>query len=235
MEIKYDEKLGHIIEVGDFLIFFSNKFTDLNTLKHNKKINIKGFEVVIESLIMAEQAHSKKAVIVNKEMKGSGFIKPEIAKVDALITNRSDIGLVVKTADCVPVILLHCEKNVMATIHSGREGTRQNVVGEIVTKIIKHYNVDSNEIHVFIGPAIRPNNYEVDEKKFYEFVDSTGIVQEYRNLDLKKVIINQLLSLGISQENIININEGTLENSCYHSYRRNKTAERQVSIILKKR
>jgi hypothetical protein len=57
------------------------------------------------------------------------------------------------------------------------------------------------------------------------------VLTKNRHIDLRKTLNAQLLKAGIPEINIEHINDCTFENSCYHSYRREKTNNRQINIV----
>ena len=48
-------------------------------------------------------------------------------KGDALLTDRPGILLVVRTADCLPVLLVDKKKKVVAAVHCGWRGTKKKI------------------------------------------------------------------------------------------------------------
>lgn len=49
-----------------------------------------------------------------------------------------------------------------ALIHSGKQGTQQNIVGETLTAMYKVLGVQAKDCIAVISPCIRPPHYEVD-------------------------------------------------------------------------
>ncbi len=143
-----------------------------------------------------------------------------IYKCDGIFTNKKRLPLVVKTADCVP-ILMESNKGVSAT-HAGWRG---------LEKLIFEKSVEMHEkssLKISIGPHARKCCYEVGVDFLDKFKNSINKVENKYYLDLTKNIKN------FSFENNINIEdtgECTVCNNKYFSYRENKTSERQFSFI----
>ena len=213
------------------LHFFGDRFLCLYNLKHSYIIEIDSFNVKTKRIVLGKQIHSDKIKIVTEKQAGSGIIKSSIKGVDGLITNQKNLFLCIKTADCVPIFLYDPGKEVIAALHSGRVGTEYNIVGKALKKMKQRFGCKISNIHAELGPAICGKNYQVDKKIFDNFVRKTEVEQTDQNLDLKKVIISNLLEAGISEDNIINHEICTKSNSDYFSYRENKTTQRQISII----
>lgn len=192
-------------------------------------------KITQNSLVLSEQTHSSKVYnIISKDISGLGFtyFDEEISEVDGFVTAIEGIFLVIKTADCIPILFYDKVKKVIAAVHSGREGTQESICKNALDIMVNEYNSWVQDIHVMIGPSICKENYEVDELTFNKFIKATKVLQEeYRKLDLKKVVINNLKEYGILENNIIVDTTCTYNSDKYFSYRKDKTTERQISII----
>ncbi len=216
-----------------FFYHFGDKNLSLLSLKNNDKTVIKDFKIPTTQIILAEQVHGNLVRIVNKKDIGKGISRNTIPKVDALITNEKNIFLAIKTADCVPILIFDPISEIIVAIHSGREGTRKNIVGETLKILINSFGADPKNMMIKLGPSICEKCYEVDKNTFDHFVKSTGIEQEFPFLNIKKVLLHQFMNEGISKNNIENNDVCTFENKDYFSYRRGGTDGRQVSLIGK--
>jgi polyphenol oxidase len=94
----------------------------------------------------AEQPHGNGVAVVDRP--------GHVPGVDALVTRQRGLPLVIRCADCAPVFLVDRHTPAIALIHSGKNGTQTNVVGET----LKHIDAD----FALIGPSIGPCHYEVD-------------------------------------------------------------------------
>ena len=79
-----------------------------------------------------------------------------VTGVDALITRQPGLPLIIRCADCAPVYLIDRATPAIALIHSGKQGTRANVVGATVQAMQPRDGV------AYIGPCIGPCHYEMD-------------------------------------------------------------------------
>ncbi|MCK4653532.1 MAG: peptidoglycan editing factor PgeF [Candidatus Cloacimonetes bacterium] len=208
------------------------KFGDIH-LEYNRFPEwVSGIENFTGTLIaIAEQVHGNNIHVVKKsDFKDNEKIKIFLG-VDGLITKEKNIILAVKTADCLPILLFEPEKKIIGTIHSGREGVQVNIVRKMIQGM-KKLGANPSSILVEIGPAICREHYKVDRKVFDQFLNETNVPQKQFKLDLKKVVIEQLLQEDIPTDNIINHAICTFENEDYFSYRRNRTSKRQMSFVF---
>lgn len=220
-----------IFRRGSILAYFGDKGNDYESIRVRKGFYIENTRIPFVNMIFPEQIHSSRVVLADpiiaycRDMSSPLYL-PEC---DAVISSKRGFYLAVLTADCVPVLLYDGKKRVIAAVHSGREGTKGNIVGEAIEMMVEHYDSDSNDISMLIGPGISARNYEVSPEIFSEFTAETKVEQEQPYIDLKKVVKHQASSRGVKQ--IEDVSICTYDNPLYHSYRRDKTKQRQVSLI----
>jgi YfiH family protein len=110
-----------------------------------------------ETLIFANQQHGANVLtLTSKAAEGidpSGF---RVSKGDALITDIRGKSLVIKVADCQPVLLIDPERHVIANIHSGWRGSLQNIIGRTVKVMKERFGCLPARIQAGIGPSLGP-------------------------------------------------------------------------------
>ena len=148
---------------------------------------------------------------------------------DAVVTARPGLGLIVHTADCVPVLMWAETRNVVSAVHAGWRGTLANVVSEAVARIVSDNGAAPSELHVAIGPAIRRCCFEVGDEVVDAFVDagrdrdtiSAPGPRERRHVDLIEDNRRQLMKAGVGEERIYDSGRCTAcENDRFYSYRK---------------
>lgn len=80
---------------------------------------------------------------------------------DALVTDRSDLVLTVRTADCVPVLMVDPVRHVVAAVHAGWRGLASRVIPATVAHLQSRYGVPATDVVAAVGPSIGPTRYEV--------------------------------------------------------------------------
>lgn len=197
-----------------------------------------------ENIVRPYQTHTKNVVILTDEY---GIFPKELENVDGLITDKQNKILSLVFADCTPIYLFDKNKNVIANIHSGWEGTLKQIVKEAVQKMIKEFSCSPKDIICAIGPTIRKCHFEVDEDvkdRFYDvfkdickeqFIIKAENKQKYY-IDTVYLNKQMLMKAGIPEQNIIDSNICTVcNNKILHSYRVEKeNAGRSTAIICLK-
>ena len=104
----------------------------------------------------AEQTHGNGVAVVF-ETTGQ-----HVPLVDALATSVKNLPLVIRCADCAAVFLVDQRTPAIALVHSGKKGTRANIVGNTLATMHQRFGTNPADCLAFIGPSIGPCHYEVD-------------------------------------------------------------------------
>jgi len=110
-----------------------------------------------ESIYDVWQVHSARAVFTDAP-RPSG-LAPQQA--DVILTDRPNVTLFMRFADCVPILLSDPIKGVVGLAHAGWLGTLQGVATEAIKAMQTRYNSQPEDILAAIGPSIGPDHYEI--------------------------------------------------------------------------
>lgn len=188
------------------------------------------------TLLYLEQVHSNIVHII--EEPPAGYLRG-----DALVTALPRLLLVIKTADCLPVLLVEEKAKIIGAVHCGWKGTRKRVIQSVVRSIKEHYGINPSSLLVALGPCIGPECYEVGEDVRQSF-DQEGLSLDIFTphprhkgkylLDLRAANLMQLLSLGVKRENIFSVDFCSHCSVAHPSWRRDSEKEsRMLSFIAK--
>ena len=173
--------------------------------------------------VFMNQVHGNCVRIITNESK--------IEECDSIITQKSCCILCVRTADCIPVLIFDPVKKIAAAVHSGRAGLEKRVISHTLNVMKSEFYCTPEDIRVALGPAISGSRYQVDTETFNNFIEKTKTVQIGDTLDLKAAAFRELREGNVLVEHIDDIKVCTYNNDDFNSYRRNKTAQRQISFI----
>ena len=98
-----------------------------------------------------KQIHSSRVVVFDRPVKAEVMSESE---GDALITNQPEFLLVVRTADCVPVLLVDHKSGVIGAIHAGWRGAVGGIVPKTIQACMERFGSEVAHMHVAIGPSI---------------------------------------------------------------------------------
>lgn len=84
-------------------------------------------------------------------------------KGDILFTDRPEITLYMRFADCTPLLFHDPQRSVVGIAHAGWLGTVRGVATAAVRAMSERYGSNPAEIRAGIGPSIGPDHYEVGQ------------------------------------------------------------------------
>ena len=150
-------------------------------------------------------------------------------KCDGIYTNKIKLPLVVKTADCVP-LLMESSKGVSAT-HAGWRGLLSGVIDNACSEMI---NLGGRPTRAEVGPCIRPGYYEfgVDDLKLLERQFGSEVRSRTKHgepsLDIPKTVHVALTRNDV--HDIFVMDQCTATSDKHWSYRVGKDEKRQAMI-----
>jgi len=175
-----------------------------------------------------KQIHSSRCV----EAHQCGYL----GRADALVTAHPGILVGVRTADCLPVLLVEEATRSVAAIHAGWRGIAQGVTRSAVNQMRERYGASPAVMQAAIGPGIGVCCYEVGSEVAAQFecwYPDVRAAPARLRLNLAEIVRRQLLELGIAGERIYGGAPCTFcSESDFFSYRRDHLrAGRMISVI----
>ncbi|WP_022909744.1 polyphenol oxidase family protein [Aestuariimicrobium kwangyangense] len=180
------------------------------------------------TLVTLSQVHSSDVVVVDdsflsgwgprSHLGSPGGVAP-LSSADAMVTTRADVALVIRVADCVPVLLADPTAGVLGAVHAGREG----YLGGVVTHTVEAMrDLGAREIVAWVGPHICGRCYEVDEAMADRVASShpqVVVASRWgtRALDLGAGVEQELVDQGVTA---VRLDPCTLTTPELHSHRR---------------
>lgn len=160
-------------------------------------------------IVRCRQVHSDRVIIVESPPS----VQPE---ADAVLTPVAGLYAAVKTADCLPLLIVDPVQKVAGAVHAGWRGTVLRIVTKALDAMIKSFRSNPGDLIVAVGPAIGPCCYEVDDAVLGPFREAIPDAERFitvhssRNpgagqtphLDLTAVHQWELLEAGVAAENI---------------------------------
>ncbi|UUW87616.1 peptidoglycan editing factor PgeF [Nocardioides sp. WV_118_6] len=142
-----------------------------------------------------------------------------VPEADAAVTTAPGVALVVRVADCVPVVLADAATGVLGVAHAGRRGVELDVVTRTVEQMRA---LGATDVRAWVGPHVCGRCYEVPAAMRDEVAAAVpATYAETRQgtpaLDLGAGVAAQLAAAGVP----VTVVPGcTLEDERFHSYRR---------------
>ncbi len=207
--------------------FSSNKINDLNFFSgFGTKITNHSQIINSFSPLSAWQTHSTNIKFATQP-------ETNIKDVDGLITKTKGLLLMVKTADCVPIIFADRKNKIIGISHQGWKGTLDQLAVKMVFEMQKH-GAQIEHLFAAVGPAICKKCYAVSPDLYAKFSQKFSLKEKDNYLDLKQINYQQLLSTGLKPEQIeVSRNCTYCEKELFYSCRRDgkKSPARMISFI----
>lgn len=182
---------------------------DCKRVVQNRKTALGSLYLSPDSVFDVFQIHSAKIVKTDRP------ISPNEThyKADAILTKHPNITLMMRFADCVPILLFDPVSRAIGIVHAGWIGTVDKIAGKTVLAMIESYGTKPSDIIAAIGPSIGPDHYSVGKdvldrvhSSFGENAEQVIINKQDKSfLDLWKANQIVLSDVGVSKIEISEI------------------------------
>ncbi len=151
------------------------------------------------------------------------------APCDGMLTDETGVGLVVESADCVPLLFWAPKARAVAAVHAGWRGTLARIGARAVSRLKEVYGAAGDDLWVAVGPAIRVCCFEVGDGVISSFAEGGRDIERIsrpgprgrRHLDLVEDNRAQLVASGVPLWRIFDSGACTrCENERFYSFRR---------------
>jgi YfiH family protein len=199
-----------------------------------------------DALVGLKQVHGCRTLRVQ----GSGDRAVAREPADAAIADADDVGLVIKTADCVPILLADRLGRGVGAVHAGWRGTALWLAGSTAEALAGACGGCAEELVAAIGPSIGACCYEVGPEVRETFEAQapspaagsaiarwlTAGAGDRLRLDLWEANRDQLIAAGVPASSI---HVARLCTAChldrFFSYRREGTRAGRLLAAIRRR
>ena len=140
---------------------------------------------------------------------------PDLVKdeqADGLCSDGAGVGLSVRVADCVPVLLADPRTGACAALHAGWRGTVAGMAGAGVAALVSRFGCRPGDLRAALGPCIGPCCFDVGPEVVAAFeaawpqAHAAGVLVELAGfqprIDLRQSLRLQLQAAGVLPEHI---------------------------------
>lgn len=159
----------------------------------------------------------------------TGLVDRTDLRADALVTIQDGLGLAVRVADCVPILLATSDGAAIAAVHAGRAGLLNGVIRHAVDAL---RSASAAPLRAWVGPHVCARCYEVPAEMAAESADRLGIAWTTTSwgtpsINLGAAAVVQLDEAGATTELVGGC---TLHDPGLHSHRGGSTG-RLVGVV----
>lgn len=164
----------------------------------------------LQTVVTSHQVHGSRIAVV-EDVPCSAVRFPRAHALDGydgLLTEQPGVVLMIRIADCVPIILYEPDRNMLALAHAGWRGTLASIAEKTVGEMLRR-GCRADRIYAGIGPAIGPCCFSVQSNTADRFRSSFGKgcpalhqAAAGARIDLPELNRLQLLRAGIPPDHI---------------------------------
>jgi YfiH family protein len=132
---------------------------EIDRVKQNRWKALSALDINPLNVYDVYQVHGDQVVITDRPLE----MNETHIKADAIITNQRKVTLLMRFADCVPILMFDPIAHVIGIAHAGWAGTVNKIAAKVVAKMRQNFGSKSGDIMTAIGPSIGPEHYPVGE------------------------------------------------------------------------
>jgi hypothetical protein len=194
-------------------IYRVTELDELPWLLHGFGTRLADIPAAFPRLATLQQVHSASCVAAAGRAGALG-------EGDALLENQPGSVVAVKTADCIPILLVDERRRAVAAVHAGWRGTVARIAVEAVAAMGRNFGTRAEDLHAAIGPGIGKCCYQVGPDVAAKFPG-----QGSDHIDLTAANLEQLAEAGVTRRRIYASNLCTMCRTAeFHSFRRDQDA-----------
>lgn len=181
----------------------------------------------LRDIIVMDQEHGDEIHVVAKGE------RPD--RGDGIILTKPQVAAIIKTADCLPVIIADTHYPMVAIVHAGWRGTAKKITQKAVEKMVR-LGAGREHMIALLGPSIRSCCYEVGGEVLDVFRKegfSEGVfVKKNDTVHLDLSLANRELLVGTGIETIYDAGLCTYcTEDLFASYRKGEHGRRQINFV----
>lgn len=197
---------------NSFIIMTTNKY-NFRQFNHYRTVQFVKKYFSKKSIAKTRQVHHIKII--------SDPISREYIGVDGFYLEKSNIPIMIVTADCIPMLVRSKKSKKVALLHAGWKGVKKRIYFHSLNR----FKENKKDIEVYLLPSISKESFEIKDDFIQEFNGRYFFKQfltknEKSYFDLKSFVKKELVSYGIPKNQIYIEEHDTYKSGIFHSYRR---------------
>ncbi len=144
--------------------------------------------------VFAEQIHGDSVLLLSDR-------PTEKPRCDGFITNRTELPLMVKVADCQGILMFDPINSAIACVHSGWRSSVKNIIGKAIGKMGKEFGTKPENLLIGISPSLGPCCAEFSDPDN----ELPAFMRPYlkgHHADFWQLSLDQCMEAGVPKKNI---------------------------------
>lgn len=169
-----------------------------------RQLGVDPLETTLVQITYTDATDFARYYIVDEESQGEGILEQGARlHADALVVTRPDHALFLLIADCVGTVIYDPRNKILMVSHIGRHSAEIEGARRSVAYLQDEFGSEPADLLVWLSPAVGPETYPLHA------MDNRG---------LHEVIIDQLLSTGVTSDHIEASTVDTADSDNYYSH-----------------
>ena len=200
-----------------------------------------------DRFLTLNQVHGREVVTIHRGIADADLrrMQAERPAADAFVSDAPDVAVVVRAADCVPLLIADRATGAVAAVHAGWRGTAARAAVAAVDAMAREFGSRPADLIVAIGPAVGPCCYEVGS----DLVDAFAAAGHERylidrwfmtprggrlRLNVPGANRDQLVLAGVPDDQIFSVDLCTAEHlDVLTSYRAEKERATRIAGVIR--
>jgi YfiH family protein len=144
---------------------------DMARVRRNRELSFEALGCDLGSIFDVWQVHSSDVVCAQAPRP----LEESYRQADIILTDRPEVTLFMRFADCVPILMHDPRRGIIALAHAGWMGTLGDVATTTVEAMRKNYGSNPADIIAGIGPSIGPDHYEIGADVILQVMDESEL------------------------------------------------------------
>ena len=215
------------------------RYSAKDVVKNNRKAIFKSLKLNPHHLIEGQQIHSDRILVLNEE-NTKMWRGHNVTGVDGFACDQTDIALMLRVADCVPVVMYDSKAHALGIFHTGWRGAMSQIHVKGMQLLVDNYQTNLKQLKIWLGPCAHQCCFiSKDEPKQIKDPDWKPYIKKRKGvwyIDLVGYITDTLKSAGALKKNITATSECSVDESDLFSHTRNLDtgeAEGRFAVIAK--
>lgn len=143
---------------------------DSKRVRANRNLSLQALGRDPSTVFDVWQVHSADVICASSPRPDSESVR----QADSILTDKPDLTLYMRFADCVPILVHDPHRGVIGVAHAGWLGTLRDIATTTINAMQKHYGSRPADIVAGIGPSIGPDHYEIGADVIVKVMEKFG-------------------------------------------------------------
>lgn len=212
------------------------RLSERSVIMANRRKFLNHFNLNPRLVLEGKQIHGDRILALNEENTKMWY-GVNIPGVDGFITDQNSVGILLKVADCVPVVVYDPIHHAVGIFHAGWKGTVKNIHLKGLTMLGEYYGTKPEDVLVWLGPSAHQCCFTSDKKPVQIEDDNwkQNIVAKKGEwqVDLIGYITDTYIKAGLKKKQIVIDKQCTVESPDLFSHLRSKrTGESEGRFLV---